>query len=196
MTETENSHIIPFSSWNTVEDGRLEVPKHDSEHLPEWAKVAAAGFADWLRFWGLETFREHPDVVQLMELGITAPPPTEDEALRNLELQAKALRAPKFARQILTEVEQYLFDLEREFLDHCDTIAFQRKYGVWRVTQRYQWVAERTKGQFGVHQVKAVLEEVSLVLGEYVTLDEEETHQRELEHAWRELVREAMRDAA
>lgn len=185
------------SSWYEIRPDMLEVPKKYIEGAPGWAQAALGGWQEWLRFWGLETYREHPDAVKLIELGMNVPPPTETEALRNIELQAKSQFAKNRAMLPgLSDLERELINLEDRFLATFDSTKFQARYGIYTHAQRYQWVAKQTYGRVGVQQVRAILEEVSLVVGELIELEETENTTREVDKRWRELVREAMREAA
>ena len=189
--------VVDPSSWYEIRPDMIDVPKKYIEDAPDWARAALGGWREWLRFWGLETFRDHPDAAALVELGMNVPPPTEGAALRNIELQAKA----QFAKNRsmvpgLSDLERELINLEDRFLSTFETTKFQARYGVHTHAQRYQWVARQTQGRVGVQQARAILEEVSLVIGELVELEESENLTREIDKEWRNLVREVMREAA
>lgn len=191
------SSAVDPDSWYEIQSDMLEVPKKYIEGAPDWAKAALGGWREWLRFWGLETFREHPLSVRMIELGMNVPPPTETEALRNIELQSKS----QFAKNRslfrgLSDLERELVNLEDRFLATFEDTKFQARYGVYNLSQRYQWVAKQTQGRIGVQQARAILEEVSLVIGELVELEQTENTTREIDKDFRQLVREVIREAA
>lgn len=191
------SNVIDASSWYEIKPDMLEVPKKAVDGAPEWAKAALGGWREWLRFWGMESFREHPDAEKLLQLGMNVPPPTEDEALRNIELQSKA----KFARnrskwQGLSFLERELVKWEDKFLEGFQTDKFQRIHGVMTEHQRYEWISKQTHGQIGINQTRAILEEVTNIFGELVELEELEKRTIEINKEWRNLVRETMIEAA
>lgn len=191
------SNVIDASSWFEIKPDTIEVPKKMVDGAPEWANVALSGWRDWLRFWGLETFREHPLAEKLLQLGMAVPPPTETEALRNIELQAKAQFAVNRSKWSgLSALERELVKYEDKFLEGYETEKFQRRHGVLKASQRYEWISKQTDGQMGIQQVRAILEEVTLVFGELVELEEIKKRDAEVDNAWRELVRETMREAA
>lgn len=191
------SNVIDASSWFEIKPDTIEVPKKTIEGAPEWAKVALSSWRDWLRFWGMETFREHPLAEKLLQLGMAVPPPTETEALRNIELQAKAQFAVNRSKWSgLSTLERELVKYEDRFLETFETESFQRRYGVLKTSQRYEWISKQTDGQIGVQQVRAILEEVTNVFGELVELEEIDKRNTEVDKAWRDLVRETMREVA
>lgn len=169
----------------------IPVPKRTNIDAPDWMQVAMVGFQRWLRFWELETYREHPLANKLIELGMSVPPPVEAESLRNLELRARARFAPPKALRVLSPLERELFRLEREFMRNHQTEKFIHRYGRVGIENRFHWIGGRVG--MGYRDVQSILNEVSLVLGEWVELEDAEVSIDEL---WRDIVKETMKEVA
>lgn len=191
-------------------DSGTPVPKRTDLDLPDWAQVALEGFDKWLRFWNIETYREHPLALKLVELGMVVPPPIEGDALRNLTRQALAMRGTrKMARSILDDTEMALWRLERFFMQYHGKQTFQRRYGVMNAEKRFVWIGRMTG--MSEQLARLMLEEISLVVGEAIETEQEwemdQRVNRTLEtknmlvvnmtsDQWRNMVRSVMKESA
>ena len=135
------------------EENALEVPKLHVEGLQEWEKVAVKGFRNWLRFWNLEAVKDNSNAASLVDFGMNMPRPTEEQALGNLEKQAK-VKLKVLQTVNLETVYREVLALDRYYLANYERREFRVKY--WQFIERYvankaeltpmhryAWIAER-----------------------------------------------------
>lgn len=135
------------------EEDALEVPKVHIEGLQEWEKVAVKGFRNWLEFWNLQAIKDNSNAVSLVDFGMNMPRPTEEQALGNLERQAR-VKFKVLQTANLESVYREVLALDRYFLANYERREFRVKY--WQFIERYvankaeltpmhryAWIAER-----------------------------------------------------
>lgn len=194
MTQWWNDPV-KREAFRKVDEEQLVPPKRFQPNTPDWAMVALAKWDEWLRFWGIDSYREHPQAnnPEMIQLG-TPPPSTEKEALTNLTIAAAANYRNGRALQVLTPVERGLLKLERYFMMAYQKRDFRAKYGELETHQRFAWVAKQVN--MGTRTVRDILEEVSLVMGEFEIDEMERVEIKRIDQQWRDLVREAICEAA
>jgi hypothetical protein len=115
------------------------------EERKGWARVARAGWHDWLRANGFDD-------------GV--PRPCERDALFNLEGQAYLKLDSAFP---LSAFELDIWWMERTFMVLYQTPEFIERYGVLTVGDKYAWIAAQRPGMLPL-RVRIILDEISYVL--------------------------------